>query len=207
MKSHGCRIARPCRFKKWVDNGGEAGSESGSDSGSESGSKNHEAPDWEFGTIKGTWWVFFYRECLSVNNPGIAAPLPQQANLPPPLLPWSPPLNRAPNRSLAKTRLHVCCKTCSSRPSPRCRASLFYVVVVVVFFSPSGRPQSKKKLETENAEHSAASLALIAELGKAFELAEVSKPGVCDMLVQEICKTMAGCVGARFVCLVWFFSS
>lgn len=50
---------------------------------------------------------------------------------------------------------------------------------------------AKKKLQEEDAEHPAASLALIEELAKAFDLAEVSKPGVCQMLVDEICKAMA----------------
>lgn len=50
---------------------------------------------------------------------------------------------------------------------------------------------AKKKLQEEDADHPAASMTLIAELAKAFDLAEVSKPGVCQLLVDEICKAMA----------------
>lgn len=42
----------------------------------------------------------------------------------------------------------------------------------------------------ETPDHPAAALALFGELQKAFELAEVAKPGICEMLVREICTTM-----------------
>jgi len=48
----------------------------------------------------------------------------------------------------------------------------------------------KREQGQQNPERSASDLALISELSKAFELAEVSKPGVLDALVQEICTTM-----------------
>eukprot|EP00039_Didymoeca_costata_P031576 m.35442 g.35442 ORF g.35442 m.35442 type:complete len:400 (+) comp8883_c0_seq2:204-1403(+) len=50
--------------------------------------------------------------------------------------------------------------------------------------------QVKKNIEKENPDRSAAQLALITELSKAFELAEVSKPGLLDSIVREICTTM-----------------
>lgn len=48
----------------------------------------------------------------------------------------------------------------------------------------------KAKMASENPSRSSSDLALIAELGKAFELAEVSKEGLCERLTQEICTTM-----------------
>ena len=48
----------------------------------------------------------------------------------------------------------------------------------------------KREQGQQNPDRSASDLALITELSKAFELAEVSKPGVLDALVQEICTTM-----------------
>lgn len=47
-----------------------------------------------------------------------------------------------------------------------------------------------KQMKEENPDRSAADLALISELAKAFELAEVQKEGVCEALTQEICTTM-----------------
>ena len=54
--------------------------------------------------------------------------------------------------------------------------------------------QAKKKVAAENPDHPAASLKLVDELGKAFELAEVSKPGISDKIVEQICMTMSGYV-------------
>jgi len=48
----------------------------------------------------------------------------------------------------------------------------------------------KADTKKEHPDRSAAKLALITELSKAFELAEVSKPGLLDTLVREICTTM-----------------
>lgn len=48
----------------------------------------------------------------------------------------------------------------------------------------------KAAIQKESPDRSAASLALITELSKAFELAEVSKPGLLDKVVNEICTTM-----------------
>lgn len=48
----------------------------------------------------------------------------------------------------------------------------------------------KEGKEAEEPDHPPAALALFAELQKAFELAEVAKPGICEMLVREICTTM-----------------
>lgn len=55
----------------------------------------------------------------------------------------------------------------------------------------------KSKLETikadtqkENPDRSSTDLALISELSKAFELAEVAKTGICEKLTREICTTM-----------------
>lgn len=45
-------------------------------------------------------------------------------------------------------------------------------------------------MKSENPDRSAADLALISELAKAFELAEVQKAGVCQALTSEICTTM-----------------
>ncbi len=63
---------------------------------------------------------------------------------------------------------------------------------------------ARKKIETENPEAGAVSLQLMTELGRALELAETSKPGVCERLVAEICAAMAACVGgpASFPCRV-----
>lgn len=44
--------------------------------------------------------------------------------------------------------------------------------------------------QSKESGRTAADLALITELSKAFELAEVSKPGILDDLVREICTTM-----------------
>lgn len=46
------------------------------------------------------------------------------------------------------------------------------------------------QMKTDNPDRSASDLALISELAKAFELAEVQKEGVCQSLTQEICTTM-----------------
>jgi len=48
----------------------------------------------------------------------------------------------------------------------------------------------KEAKEAETPDHPAAALALFAELTRAFELAEVAKPGICESLVREICTTM-----------------
>lgn len=48
----------------------------------------------------------------------------------------------------------------------------------------------KEAKEKEAPDHPASALALFAELQKAFELAEVAKPGICENLVREICTTM-----------------
>ena len=56
--------------------------------------------------------------------------------------------------------------------------------------------QAKKKVAAENPEHPAAALKLVDELSKALELAEVSKPGISDRIVEQICMTMSGCVEA-----------
>eukprot|EP00051_Salpingoeca_urceolata_P026986 m.479559 g.479559 ORF g.479559 m.479559 type:complete len:402 (-) comp21505_c0_seq1:228-1433(-) len=48
----------------------------------------------------------------------------------------------------------------------------------------------KSNFEQEDPSHPQASLRLIDDLVKAFELAETSKPGICGNLVQEICTTM-----------------
>lgn len=48
----------------------------------------------------------------------------------------------------------------------------------------------KREQGQQNPDRSASDLATITELSKAFELAETSKPGVLDALVQEICTTM-----------------
>jgi len=48
----------------------------------------------------------------------------------------------------------------------------------------------KESKEKETPDHPAAALALFSELQKAFELAEVAKPGICESLVREICTTM-----------------
>ena len=48
----------------------------------------------------------------------------------------------------------------------------------------------KAAMKEENPERSAADLALISELSKAFELAETSKTGICESITQEICTTM-----------------
>lgn len=45
-------------------------------------------------------------------------------------------------------------------------------------------------MKKDNPDRSASDLALITELAKAFELAEVQKSGVCEALTQEICTTM-----------------
>ena len=44
----------------------------------------------------------------------------------------------------------------------------------------------------DNPEHPPAALKLIDELGKAFELAEVSQPGLADKIVEQICMAMSG---------------
>jgi len=46
------------------------------------------------------------------------------------------------------------------------------------------------QMKADNPDRSASDLALISELAKAFELAEVQKEGVCQSLTQEICTTM-----------------
>jgi len=51
---------------------------------------------------------------------------------------------------------------------------------------------AKKKLQADNPEHPSASLKLVDELSKAFELAEVSKPGLADKIVEQICMAMSG---------------
>jgi serine/threonine-protein kinase 24/25/MST4 len=48
----------------------------------------------------------------------------------------------------------------------------------------------EQQMKKDNPDRAAASLKLIAELSKAFEFAEVSKPGILDALVREICTTM-----------------
>jgi len=48
----------------------------------------------------------------------------------------------------------------------------------------------KNTTQTENPDRASSDLALITELGKAFELAEVAKGGICEKLTQEICTTM-----------------
>jgi len=48
----------------------------------------------------------------------------------------------------------------------------------------------KAQTKKDDPDRSAAALALITELSKAFELAEVSKPGLLDKVVNEICTTM-----------------
>lgn len=48
----------------------------------------------------------------------------------------------------------------------------------------------KAQIKKDNPDRTAAQLALITELSKAFELAEVSKPGLLDKVVNEICTTM-----------------
>lgn len=48
----------------------------------------------------------------------------------------------------------------------------------------------RKEMEKDNPDRPASDLALINELAKAFELAEVQKSGVCESLTQEICTTM-----------------
>jgi len=50
--------------------------------------------------------------------------------------------------------------------------------------------QIRRRMQNEDPSRPAADLALIAELSKAFELAEVSKKGLCQSLTQEICTTM-----------------
>jgi hypothetical protein len=48
----------------------------------------------------------------------------------------------------------------------------------------------KASMLAANPDRPASDLALIAELSKAFELAETSKPGICESIAQEICTTM-----------------
>eukprot|EP00042_Codosiga_hollandica_P019237 m.58846 g.58846 ORF g.58846 m.58846 type:complete len:412 (+) comp49201_c0_seq2:264-1499(+) len=51
--------------------------------------------------------------------------------------------------------------------------------------------QIKKKM-AENPDAAPAALKIIDELGKAFELAEVSKPGISTKIVEQICVAMSG---------------
>lgn len=48
----------------------------------------------------------------------------------------------------------------------------------------------KRKYESENPEHPPSALSTLTDLAKALELAEVSKPGLCESLVSEVCTTM-----------------
>lgn len=48
----------------------------------------------------------------------------------------------------------------------------------------------KSVMQTENPDRPPADLALIAELSKAFDLAETSNGGICESITQEICTTM-----------------
>eukprot|EP00041_Stephanoeca_diplocostata_P038878 m.1564441 g.1564441 ORF g.1564441 m.1564441 type:complete len:409 (+) comp25285_c0_seq2:130-1356(+) len=48
----------------------------------------------------------------------------------------------------------------------------------------------KAQMQKDEPSRSSADLALIAELAKAFELAEVSEKGLCEHLTHEICTTM-----------------
>lgn len=48
----------------------------------------------------------------------------------------------------------------------------------------------KEQMQKDNPDRSQADLSLITELSKAFELADVSKPGLSDKVVDEICSAM-----------------
>lgn len=51
-------------------------------------------------------------------------------------------------------------------------------------------PALNKIIKSKKESEEGANTSSIEELKKAFELAEVSKAGICESLVQEICTTM-----------------
>ena len=63
---------------------------------------------------------------------------------------------------------------------------------------------ARKRIETESPETGAVALQLMTELGRALELAETAKPGVCERLVAEICAAMGACVCCLCVCVFVF---
>mmetsp|Transcript_145414 Transcript_145414/g.205870 ORF Transcript_145414/g.205870 Transcript_145414/m.205870 type:complete len:403 (+) Transcript_145414:32-1240(+) len=123
------------KYRRWVDNGGQASSSDEDSDKEDSGPM--EDPNWEFGTVRGSM-------PKSTSGGDAAAAAPKEEDK-------ARVLNSVIKPSLEKI---------------------------------------KASMQEANPDRSASDLALIAELSKAFDLAETSNAGICESITQEICTTM-----------------